>query len=206
MPRQVDHDQRKLEIVAATLDILAERGTRGLSFRAVASRLGGSTTLVTHYFPTQQALIDEVAATAVKMWNQEIRELDAQTDDPFRRLYNLLVWLVPTTNEGLAGERSRINLLSGQILGEENRATFETWDTTIRGFLRSHVQGLVRADDVERVVELLRVTTNGVVLSVVEHPDSWPTDRQLAVIDGVLALLGLTPQSSGRKSRARARR
>ncbi|MBP2327211.1 AcrR family transcriptional regulator [Kibdelosporangium banguiense] len=206
MPRHVDHEQRRLEIVRATMEIVAERGTRGLSFRAVASRMGGSTTLITHYFPTQQALIDEVAATAVKLWDNQIRELDAQSDDPFRRLYNLLVWLVPTTDDGLAGERSRINLLSGQILGEENRATFETWDTTIRGFLRSHLEGLVPPGDVERTVELLRVTTNGVVLSVVEHPDSWPTERQLAVIDGVLQLLGLTSKPADGKSRSRARR
>lgn len=206
MPRHVDHEQRRLEIVEATMAILAERGTRGLSFRAVAGRMGGSTTLVTHYFPTQQSLIDEVAATAVKIWEHEIQELDAQTDDPFRRLHNLLVWLVPTTETGLANERSRINLLSGQILGEENRATFETWDATIRGFLRSHLRGLVPPKDVERTVELLRVTTNGVVLSVVEHSDSWSAKRQLDVIDGVLALLGLTPKAANGKARARTRR
>jgi AcrR family transcriptional regulator len=194
VPRHVDHEQRRREIVVATLDVLAEKGVRGLSFRAVAAKLGGSTTLVTHYYPTQQALLDEVASTAVERWGADIREMDAESSDPLQRLYRLLTWLVPTTDVGLANERSRINLLSGQILGDEHRAVFETWDVTIRGFLRSHLADLVPPGEVERTVELLRVATNGVVLSVVEHPEQWTKERQMAVIDTLLSLLDLAPK------------
>ncbi|MET8989361.1 hypothetical protein ABZW49_28260 [Nonomuraea wenchangensis] len=35
------------------------------------------------------------------------------------------------------------------------------------------------------------MTTNGVVLSVVEHPGSWHPARQMAVVDDLLKLLGL---------------
>ncbi|WP_433519567.1 TetR/AcrR family transcriptional regulator [Nonomuraea sp. CA-143628] len=196
MPRHVDHDQRRREIVAATVAVLAERGTRGLSFRAVANYMGGSTTLVTHYFPTLKDLIDEVTAQSLRKWDDEIKELDSQANDPLGRLRNLLTWLVPTTEIGLANEQARINLLSGQILGGENRATFEAWDGKIRGYLRSHLTDLVPAEEVERTVELLRVTTNGVVLSVVEHPDSWSAERQMAVVDGLLELLGLANSPS----------
>ena len=49
--------------------------------------------------------------------------------------------------------------------------------------------------DVERTVELLRVMTGGVVLSVVEHPELWTTERKYAVIDDVLELLGLKTPS-----------
>ena len=70
MPRFVDHDVRKRDIVRATLEVLAESGTGGLSFRAVAARLGGSTTLVTHYFPNQDALLAEVASASLVLWGE----------------------------------------------------------------------------------------------------------------------------------------
>lgn len=191
MPRQIDHSLRRREIVEATLSVLAESGARGLSFRAIAARLGGSTTLVTHYFPTQQSLLDEVARTFIERWDAEIAELDARESGAAERLRALLLWMIPTTPEGLAEERSRIHLLEGHLLDAEDRAPFHAWDETIRGYLREHLVALVPDSRVEPAVELLRVITSGVVLSVVESEAPWPTERQSAVVNDVLGLLGL---------------
>jgi AcrR family transcriptional regulator len=191
VPRFVDHEQRKSDIVAATLDVLAEHGPRGLSFRTVAARMGGSTSLVTHYFPTQEALLDEVAATSLATWGAEIAALDEQTGSAMVRLQNLLLWLLPITDSGRSLERARINLLSGQILAGDSRVAFRTWDGRIRRIIAEHLQGLVPVDEVERAAELLRVVTNGIVLSAVEHPERWTLDRQIDSIDHVLTILGL---------------
>ena len=200
MPRQVDHARRRREIVDATLKVLSENGTRGLSVRAVANEMGGSTTLVTHYFPTQRELLDEVSEQLLADWDEEIRAIDANEDAPADRLQSLVRWLLPLNDAGLRDERNRIHLLAGQLLGEENRAIFQAMETKIRNHLRTHIAGLVPANDVERAVELLRVTTNGVVLSVIEHPESWPPERQIAVLDWLMASLGIgTP--SPRKPR-----
>jgi AcrR family transcriptional regulator len=191
VPRQVDHVHRRREIVDATLKVLSEAGTRGLSFRAVASEMGGSTTLVTHYFPTQRELLDYVIEQMIADSDEQISELDAKEESPAGRLRALLRWLVPITEEGFRGERTRIHLLAGQLLGEENRAMFEAWDAKIRTQIRAHVQGLVPAQDVERTVEVLLVTINGIILSAVEQPDQWPAERQLAILDWLTQSLGL---------------
>lgn len=191
MPRFVDHDIRKRDIVRATLEVLAESGVGGLSFRAVAARLGGSTTLVTHYFPNQDALLAEVASSSLVQWGEEIDALDKQGRTPEERLQTLLVWLMPVTPLGLTQERARINLLSSQLLGEGHRTALEEWDVKIRSVLRSHLDELVPQHEVERTVELLRVTISGVVLTVVEHPDSWPIERQLAIVEHLMLLLGI---------------
>ena len=197
MPRFVDHDVRKRDIVRATLEILAESGTGGLSFRAVAARLGGSTTLVTHYFPNQDALFAEVASSSLEQWVEEIDELDQRGRTPEERLQNLLVWLMPVPPLGLTQERARINLLSSQLLGVGHRTALEEWDVKIRSVLRSHLEELVPQADVERTVELLRVTISGVVLTVVEHPDSWPVERQLAIVEHLMLLLGIPLAEQG---------
>jgi BetI-type transcriptional repressor, C-terminal len=110
---------------------------------------------------------------------------------PAVRLQSLLHCLVPITEHGLRDERSRIHLLAGQLLGEENRAILQALEAKIRELIRTHVNGLVPPEDVERTVELLRVTTNGVVLSVVEQPDVWPPERQIAILDWLTASLGI---------------
>lgn len=191
MPRFVDHDVRKRDIVRATLEVLAESGTGGLSFRAVAARLGGSTTLVTHYFPNQDVLLAEVASHSLVLWGEEIDALDRQGKTPTERLQNLLVWLMPVTPLGLMQERARINLLSSELLGEGHRTALEEWDVRIRSVLRSHVEELVPPDQVDRTVELLRVTISGVVLTVVEHPGLWPVERQLGVLEHLMQLLSI---------------
>jgi hypothetical protein len=68
---------------------------------------------------------------------------------------------------------------------------FSAMDMKVRALLRSHVGGLVPPQDVERAVEILRVTTDGVVLSVVEHPDLWPAERQLVIVDWLTESCGI---------------
>jgi AcrR family transcriptional regulator len=191
MPRFVDHDVRKRDIVRATLEVLAESGTGGLSFRAVAARLGGSTTLVTHYFPNQDLLLAEVASHSLVLWGEEIDALDRQGKTPTERLQNLLVWLMPVTPLGLMQERARINLLSSELLGEGHRTALEEWDVRIRSVLRNHLEELVPPDQVDRAVELFRVTISGVVLTVVEHPGLWPVERQLGILEHLMQLLSI---------------
>jgi AcrR family transcriptional regulator len=191
VPRPVDTEQRRRDIIEAAKAVLARQGTRGLTFRSVAQQMGGSTSLITHYFATQRDLLDELTRHTLEGWDAEVRAIDEASDDPAQRLAALLYWLLPTTDVALGDELTRIHLLAGQLLGDEHRALFDAWDDRIRGYLRSHLEGLVEPENVERTVELLRVVTSGIVLSVVEHPDLWPAQRQIAVLEDVLDLKGL---------------
>lgn len=203
MPRYVDHDDRRAEILRATLEILAEKGPRGLTFRAVAARMGGSSTLVTHYFASRQALLDNLAE-AVADWPAEVAELEAGVDDPRDRLRLFLHWLVPSTPEGLVAERGRINMIGEQDARVRTQHLFDTWDRHVRDHLRRHVEVLVPRRRLDGTIDLLRSITNGITLSAVEHPAEWPQKRQFAVIDDALDRLDLAPAPATR-SRARAK-
>jgi AcrR family transcriptional regulator len=192
MPRYVDHEDRRAQIVQATLEILADRGPRGLTFRAVASKLGGSSTLITHYFATRQALLDAIVET-MSDWPSELADLEMDTDDEAERLRRFLIWMVPSTEFGRMQERGRINLLGEPDAKLHTRHIFESWDAEVRDLFRHHLRNLVPADEMELKVDVLRSVTNGLTLSAIEHPDHWPLDRQTAVIDESLAALGLRP-------------
>ena len=196
MPRYVDPDQRRRDIVDATNQVVAEKGLSGLTFRAVADRLGGSTTLVTHYFASQEELLNGLTTSLLDTWTVELAELEADSDDPRDRLMILLEWLVPIDDEGRMQERARINLLAEQILGGKTRHLFEAWETHIRDFLREHLRQIVPKRDLEMRVGALRALTNGLTLSAIEHPDRWPPEQVLAVLHQCAADMGLAPTNT----------
>lgn len=58
MPRaKGDHEARRLEVSEAVWRVLATRGFGGLTLRAVATELGATTGLLTHYFPAKSDLL-----------------------------------------------------------------------------------------------------------------------------------------------------
>ncbi|WP_433519560.1 TetR/AcrR family transcriptional regulator [Nonomuraea sp. CA-143628] len=190
MPRYVDHQQRRKAIMDATLEILARGGTEGMSFRKIAERLGGSsTTVVTHYYRTQRELLDDLTARLTAQWEDDIRTIDAASQDPRERLRQLLIWFVPASEADVTTERARIQLLAHDHGDDVFRASFRRWDRMMREHLRRHLGALVPQDRVDGLVDLLRVFTGGVVLSVLEYPGEWPPERQESVVDGLMQLV-----------------
>lgn len=167
----------------------------GFSFRAMAKKLGGSTTLVTHYYRSREELLDDFAVRLVKGWTEEIKALEADVEDPHARLMLLIEWLLPLDEEGMMEERCRINLLADQLIGDKHRRIFDAWERLVRGLLREHVRELVPEDRVEPTIMSLGVLVNGIALSAVEHPSRWGRSQQLAVVSEVVSGLGLEGQA-----------
>jgi AcrR family transcriptional regulator len=179
----------------AAAEVIAEQGMAGLSFRAIAEKLGGSTTLVTHYYSSRKELLDDFAVRLVSGWREDLKGYQGDVEDPYEKLMLLLEWLLPLDEEDLIGERCRINLLADQLTGDEHQRIFDHWERLVRKLLREHVRELVPEDRVEQTVKSLRALTNGLALSAVEHPATWTRAQQLAVLNDVVSGLGLAPVS-----------
>lgn len=66
--READHftaQTQRRRIAEATCRLVAEHGIEGASLRRVARELGGTTGLVTHYYPTKDALLEAALETAL---------------------------------------------------------------------------------------------------------------------------------------------
>jgi AcrR family transcriptional regulator len=192
MPRHIDREQRRREILHATIQVLAESGMSGLSFRAIGERLGGSTTVVTHYFSSQAQLLNDLANAMIEEWETELAALETSAASDEERLFVLLDWLVPQSEAELVEEQTRIILLSEGLLGAATEVVFSSWDGKMRELLRNHLRNLVPPEQLELRVDMLRSITNGLALSVLEHPNSWSEERIRAVLDGALGDMGIT--------------
>jgi AcrR family transcriptional regulator len=207
VPKDVDHDERRLQIARAATQIISESGVKGLSLRKVASRLGGSSTYVTHYYASKQDLLDDFANQLTEGWGTAVTQIEQGVDDPAERLQKLVQWLLPLDKAGLQEEHARILLLAERdLLGDAARSIFEQFNERIMRFLREHLAQVVPAERVERSAQLLRAVTNGVCLAALERPEAWPASTQTELVDHALALLGISPPWPRRPTRGRATR
>lgn len=192
MPKDVDHEQRRAEILAAAVALVAEVGLRDLTVRSIAARLGGSVTVVTHYFPTRQSLLESVAPWLLKRWQAQLSSSTTLEGDGIILLRSVLAWLLPLSAKSLADERAALSLLTA---AESDRAgvgrLHAEIDPWLRGLIRVHLKGLVEEERMEAMVDLLRAATRGISVCACEDPEVWPAERQLAVLDDLLDALGL---------------
>lgn len=200
MPRYVDHEQRRRDILAAAEAIIAEGGLGALSFRAIGSRLGGSTTMVTHFYANQTELLSDFAARSAVQMREEIAEIVAKHNDPVERLDAVLFgWLLPLDEETVAQERMRINFAAARVLSADSQVVLDTWERVIQDSLRELLEPVVPSRDVDVLADLLRSAWNGITLSTIEHPDHWTSERQLTVFRRLVEGLGILPPRKAAK-------
>jgi AcrR family transcriptional regulator len=194
MPRQVDHAARRQQIIAATIKLLARTGPRGLTLRAVGAQMGGSLTLVTHYYPTRQALLLATAEFLVST-KDEFSSPPLRGNTPRQQLRQFLCSTLPTDERRLAQEAARSALYADEHGRAAASELFHEWERHLRHRLRYHVTAAMTRREVEPIADLLRTLTIGITTCTVQHPDRWPAERQLSVLDQGLAHLGLAPGS-----------
>ena len=80
MPRVVDTEKRKEEILDAALAALDDGGFATFTMRSLGRRIGGSSTLVTHYFPSRESIIAAVIDRTVRRTAEEVERLHQVAD------------------------------------------------------------------------------------------------------------------------------
>lgn len=60
MPKIVDHDQYRKELLSKCFDLFAEKGYGSITMRQIADGLRVSTGTLYHYFPSKQALFEQL--------------------------------------------------------------------------------------------------------------------------------------------------
>jgi AcrR family transcriptional regulator len=60
MPKIVDHDRYRKELLSQCLGVIAEKGYAAITMRQIAEGLGVSTGTLYHYFPSKDSLFDQL--------------------------------------------------------------------------------------------------------------------------------------------------
>lgn len=77
MPKIVDHDERRMELVDATWRIIARQGLEGATMRGIALEAGFANGALKPYFPTKDTLLEFAFAHVFNRTNQRIAQVTA---------------------------------------------------------------------------------------------------------------------------------
>jgi AcrR family transcriptional regulator len=196
MPARGDHDARRRDVSEAVWQVLAAKGFGGLTLRAVATHMGASTGLLTHYFPSKQALVRH----ALEIIEQHTagRERFIAEGEGLPGLRAALLDVMPLTPQSTSMNRVWISFwdaaLSDEELAEVELRRYERW----RAMLRPHIDAAIRlgqladADgaDPDDLVATAAGFAHGIVVQAIFDPARFPPERQIALIDGFVARLG----------------
>jgi AcrR family transcriptional regulator len=193
MPKVVDHDARRAELVAAAWHVIAEEGLEAATMRRIAEAAGCTTGRVTHYFDAKDdmlvAALREVHIRAGRRMIRHVGETDPATAlrgvilealpvDEDRRL-EWKVWLA-FWGRAAADERLR----------HEQEQRYAEWRGLLGRLLRRARPGDTAADRRTRV-DLIAGAIDGLGIQAVLEPGSFTSARlrraASAIVDSALS-------------------
>lgn len=191
MPRQVDHDERRRQIAAATWRAIDELGVEGTTMRSIADRAGCTIGRLNHYFDCREdmlvaALRQAHAQTAARMANaiagrsgrDALRSvlLEALPLDDIRRT-EWKVWLTFWA-QAIATESLRL----------EHAQRYREWHHLITALVADAVPSM-RKIQVERTTDALLAAVDGIGIQTIMSPAPDTARRAKVTIDTALESL-----------------
>jgi AcrR family transcriptional regulator len=194
MPKVVDHDARRREIVDATWRVVHRGGVERATVREVAAELGCSAGSVRHYFPAQAELIAFAMDAVAERVRDRIGALEP-TGDVRASVERLVEQVLPLDDERRTEMEIWIAFAAraqgDARLREQRRAMHEALRGLVRHGLDALAQaGLVRSDvSLEVETSRLHALVDGLALHGVTSPETMTPRRMRNVLRAHLAAL-----------------
>jgi TetR/AcrR family transcriptional repressor of bet genes len=169
MPKVVNHEERRRELVEASWDVIANSGIEGVTMRSVATAAGCTTGRISHYFSGREGLL--TSALKIAHEDAEVRMMKIVASDlsPKEKL-------VKVAFEGLPLDANRLRewkvwivfwaaAASSQQLAEQNKSRYREWRglvTRLLTELSSEAQLTMRVEEILSLIDGLglRVSLN----------------------------------------------
>jgi AcrR family transcriptional regulator len=188
MPKEVDHDERRRELLEAVWRVIVRDGIEGTTIRGIAKETGWSTGVLSHYFVDK----DEIIASALRLayeriatrWDEKLAGLSGSS-----ALYQLVLDNLPLDGERKLETQLLMNYWSMMIRGHEltdrpRRRGPLLIDLLTRYVREGQEAGEIRGDEApEDIAERLLGLIDGFSLHALLTPERLSVARQAALID-----------------------
>ena len=196
MPRIVDHDGRRRELVETTWRVVASRGLGGATMRQIAEEAGYANGALKPYFPTKTDLVDATYAHVFQRTEARIDEAVVGLRG-LAALRCMCLEILPVHAELLEEARLAITFWDQAARNEAEAAaaaaTLGAWRRRLARCLdQARDDGELAARvDPGVAVEVLLGWLFGAQITGVVDPERHGPEGLSAQLDGVLALLGV---------------
>lgn len=175
--------------------VLAARGFGGLTLRAVATEMGATTGLLTHYFPSKRALVRHALDVLDRRSAERPRPATerAGAASGLVMLRARLLDILPLDAESAASNRIWVGswdvALADQELADEHAARYRQG----RERMTEHIAEAQRLGELPQtpppadVAAASQSFVLGLVVQALFAPGEFPAERQIALVDEFLA-------------------
>jgi AcrR family transcriptional regulator len=209
MPKEVDHDERREELLEAVWRVIARDGMEGTTIRGIAKETGWSTGVLAHYFTDKDDIIGSALRLAyeriVTRWDEKLQGVSGP-----RALYELVLDNLPLDAERELETKLLMNYWSLAIRGSDLTPRPQHRGPLLIDLLTRLVRegqeaGEIRSDEApEDIAERLLGLIDGFSLHALLNPERLPRERQLALIDREFDWLGLGAITTSDKDKTHA--
>ncbi|MEV4220584.1 TetR/AcrR family transcriptional regulator [Nonomuraea sp. NPDC049725] len=176
MPKIVDHEQRRREVLSAARRVIVRDGIDAATTRAIAKEAGYSNGVLAHYFTDK----DEILLSALRQSHQRIRERLARKVEGvsgLAALRELLLDNLPLDAERTQETRLEVSFwsrsLASELLADVQRAEAAELRTAVRALLaQARLAGeLTTEANLDDVAEQLLALVDGLSLHLLLYPE-----------------------------------
>lgn len=194
MPKVVDHDARRREIIEVVWRLLAEEGIQSVTTRRIAEVAGAANGSLLYYFPNKDAVLTAAFQHIFDATNNRADAAEADRHG-LAGLRTLCLEIMPLDEERLAEARLAITFWQ-QALNSPDKAALHAgfmnrWRSEMSTLLREAREDdqIVELPSVDAVVDELLAMLMGLQILGVLSPNEATPDRQLAQLDEFFARL-----------------
>ncbi len=191
MPKIVDRDARRDEILDAVYRVIGRQGVVSATTREIAKEAGLSNGVLAHYFSDKEDIMASGLRRSHRTVGRRMREA-AQCQVGLVALRTVMLEALPLDDQRILEARIEVNFwgqaLGSPVLVDIQHDEFERlWDTLYGLIQAAAERGELRpgADDEELTHELV-VLIDGLSLQAVMYPARATPTRQVAMLDAVL--------------------
>ncbi|MCA2223187.1 TetR/AcrR family transcriptional regulator [Nonomuraea aurantiaca] len=175
MPKIVDHDERRREVLSAARRVIVRDGIDAATTRAIAKEAGYSNGVLAHYFADK----DEILLSALRQSHQRIRERltrKVESATGLAALRELLLDNLPLDAERTQETRLEVSFwsrsLASERLAEVQRAEADELRGAVRRLLgEARAAGELTTDEnLDDITERLLALVDGLSLHLLLYP------------------------------------
>lgn len=205
MPKIVDHELRRHELLAATWRVIARTGIVGVTTREIAREAGVSTGVLAHYFADKEELL----AAALRLSHQQVYARVRERTQGLLGLDALRVVMLealPLDGQRLLEAQIEANFwslaLGNDALRELQHEEFERfWDVLHYRVSEAQKLGQIWPEvDASDVTHQLMVMVEGLSIEAVLYPSRATPERQLRTLDSFLDRISSAAMDPVRKA------
>ncbi|MAB14067.1 TetR family transcriptional regulator C-terminal domain-containing protein [Parvibaculum sp.] len=164
MPKLIDHDLRRRELVEASWQVIADEGLEALTMRKVAAAAGCTTGRITHYFENREELVLAALRAVYDAAGERMAEAAKSTLPPAEKLLLHLEETLPLDAKRLREWKVWIAFWSAAAsnpeLAAENDRSHQLW----RKSLVPLIEALAPGTDAAREADILSGIADGLGL------------------------------------------